>query len=78
MEYEVLYANDNGTVKVKMTIGDRVLEQDFEAENLDENVKQGMAIFQSELKNNSPVEVSENIIGQVVQVKKSELPTIEE
>lgn len=74
MEYETLNINDNGTIKVRMTIGDKVLEQDFEADNLDDNVKKGMAIFKAELDRNVPVVVDEALVGKVVIVKS--LPEI--
>lgn len=56
MEYEVLSTNEDGTVRVKMTIEDHVLEQNFDALDLDKNVKHGMAIFKSELNRNATSE----------------------
>ena len=73
MKYETLYANDNGTIKVRMTIGDNVLEQDFDAENLDENVKVGMAVFKAELANAQP---EPTFTPETVTVTPSELPEV--
>lgn len=55
MKYEILSDNQDGTARVKMTIEDHVLEQDFAIDNLDEDVKRGMAVFKSELDRNSGV-----------------------
>lgn len=74
MQYEILTFNDNGTAKVRMTINGNVLEQDFDIEGLDENVKQGMAIFKEELDKNTTPEVDESLIGKIVTVSK--LPDI--
>ena len=75
MNYEVIRQNDDNTVQVRMTIGDHVLEQAFDATDLDTNVKQGMAVFQSELDRNIPQTVDvTNLIGQVQEV--AVLPTI--
>lgn len=76
MQYETLYLNDDGTAKVRMTINDNVLEQDFDIQDLDINVKQGMAIFQAELGKNQPTPVDNSIIGKVTSVKPADLPTI--
>lgn len=75
MKYETLYANDNGTVKVRMTIDDHILEQDFDASDLDTNVKKGMAVFKSELERNASI--MPNIeVGKTFNV--TDLPTIPE
>lgn len=74
MEYEVLYYNDDGSAKVRMTIGDKVLEQDFVTDTLDENVKQGMAVFKGELDSDKPIQEDDSLIGKIVQVDK--LPDI--
>lgn len=68
MEYEILYPNDNGTVKVRMTINDHILEQDFPIDNLENNVLIGMAIFNAEINANQPPAIDESLIGTVVQV----------
>jgi len=73
MKYETLYANDNGTVKVRMTIDGKVLEQDFDVDNLDENVKAGMAVFKAELANAQP---EPTFIPETVTVTPSELPEV--
>jgi len=75
MEYEALRQNDDGTVQVKMTIGNNVLEQAIDPTNLDENVKQAMAVFKSELDRIVPnvVDVSKEL-GK--QITVTELPTI--
>jgi len=73
MKYETLYANDNGTIKVRMTIDGKSLEQDFEADNLDENVKVGMAVFKAELANAQP---EPTFTPETVTVKPSELPEV--
>lgn len=77
MEYEILYENDNGTAKVRMTLGSKTLEQDFDIEDIDTNVKQGMAVFQSEIdrKPDLPI-LDEALIGEIVEVK--DLPAIQE
>ena len=69
MQYKVLYYNDDNTAKVQMTIGTRVLEQDFDVTDLDANVKQGMAVFQAELQRNVP-DTNEDpaLINKTVQV----------
>jgi hypothetical protein len=74
MEYEVLHTNDNGTKQVKMTVDGHVLVQDFDADNLDDNVKHGMAVMQAELDRNVPSVVDNSDVGTVVQVNV--LPTI--
>lgn len=75
MEYQILYYNDNGTAKVRMTIGDNILEQDFATANLDENVKLGMAIFKSELdRNGIAAPADEELIGKTTRV--TDLPAI--
>jgi len=73
MKYETLKVNDNGTIQVKMTIDGHELVQDFEAENLDENVKTGMAVFKSELSNAQP---EPTFTPETVTVKPSELPEV--
>ena len=73
MKYETLYANDNGTVKVRMTIDGKVLEQDFATDNLDENVKTGMAVFKAELANAQP---DPTFTTETVTVTPSELPEV--
>jgi len=73
MEYKTLYANDNGTVKVRMTIDGKVLEQDFDVDNLDENVKVGMAVFKAELANAQP---EPTFTPETVTVTPSELPEV--
>lgn len=84
MEYEILYPNDNGTLKVRMTIDDHVLEQDFPAgdsqEEFDASVKYGLAVFQSEIERNTPPEVPQEVtdlVGTPQTVDSSELPNIE-
>lgn len=76
MEYEILSFNYNGTAKVRMTVDGKVLEQDFDSDNLDENVKHGLAIFKEELKRNVPVAVDDSLVGQVTKVLVKDLPTI--
>lgn len=76
MQYETLYINDDGTAKVRMTVNGSVLEQDFSCDNLDENVKLGMAIFKEELKRNAPTPVDTSIVGQVTKVLVADLPII--
>lgn len=52
MDYQTLYTNDNGTTKVRMTYGEKVLEQDIpNGDDLTEfknNIKQAMAVFKKE------------------------------
>ena len=53
MEYTILRTNDNNTVTVEMKIGDRVLNQDIaiglSSEELENNIKIAMAVFNSEI-----------------------------
>lgn len=75
MEYEALRQNDDGTVQVKMTIGNNSLEQAIDPSDLDTNVKQAMAVFKSELERNAPtvVDVSKEL---GIQRTVTELPEI--
>lgn len=80
MQYEVIRQNEDGTAHVRMIIDGHILEQAFDPTNLDENVKQGMAVFNSELERNitpTPeiVDIS-SLIGVVETVEG--LPPIEE
>lgn len=70
MEYMVLYYNEDGTVKVRMVIDGKALEQDFATNDLDTNVKQGMAIFKAALDRVVTSEVREELIGVTVSVDK--------
>lgn len=70
MEYTILYYNEDGTAKVRMTIDEKVLEQDFATDDLDANVKQGMAIFRAALDRIVTPEVREELIGVTVLVDK--------
>lgn len=70
MEYTVLYYNEDGMVKVRMIIDGKALEQDFATDDLDTNVKQGMAIFKAALDRVVTPEVREELIGVTVSVDK--------
>jgi len=75
MQYEQLYANDNGTVKVRMTIDEYVLEQDIDfTDNFDADVKQAMAVFKAELDKS----VKEEIQIDTDPVVVTKLPKIKE
>lgn len=76
MEYETLYFNDNGTAKVRMTIDGKTLEEDFACDDLDINVKQGMAVFKASLSRNDSGVVDESILGKVYKVSAKDLPVI--
>lgn len=72
MRYEVLYDNDDGTSKVKMTIDDCILEQDFangeSADDFNSSVTAGMAVFRQELGARKAVQESYTPDIQVVEV----------
>lgn len=68
MQYEVLYMNDNGTAKVRMTIGNRALEQDFPCDDLDSHVKAGMAVFKSEIDRIVPPSRDNDLVGLINEV----------
>lgn len=57
MEYTILRTNDNNTVTVEMKIDDKILNQDIEigssSEELEDNIKLAMAVFNSEIIANS-------------------------
>lgn len=57
MQYQVLRLNNDLTARVKMTINDHDLEQDFpigeSQDDLDSNILKGMAIFNEELKSST-------------------------
>ena len=74
MKYETLCANDNGTVRVLLTIGEDKLEQDFEMDNLEDNIKYGLAIFKRDLEINKPETVS--FTPETVTITPSELPEV--
>lgn len=73
--------NDKGQVQVRMTIDGKTLDQDFDINNLDENVKQGMAVFRAEL-SDAPAKVDTSpldaLIGVSQKVLVKDLPTIPE
>jgi len=74
MQYETLKINDNGTARVKMSIDGHVLEQDFYlASDFEENVKQGMAVFKSELDRNIQPDIT---VPLETVVDVTTLPTI--
>lgn len=75
MQYTTLYTNDNGTAKVQMDFGGKIVEQDFACDNLDENVKAGMAVIREELKRNQTTTVDVTV-GEAVNVLVKDLPTI--
>lgn len=76
MEYEILYFNDNGTAKVRMTIDGKTLEEDFACDDLDTNVKQGMAVFKVSLSHTDNIVVDDSVIGKVYKVLAKDLPII--
>lgn len=71
--------NDRDQVQVRMTVDGKILDQDFDIENLDENVKQGMAIFKAELAK-APTQIDTSplnaLIGQKQKVLAKDLPVI--
>ena len=80
MEYEILRVNDDQTVRVRMTIGGRVLEQDFPMGSTEEElvgfIKHGLAVFNAEISGipesgDPPYSPS---IGHSETVEEGELP----
>jgi hypothetical protein len=76
MEYKTLYANDDNTTMVEMTIDGKVLNQAIpngaDQTEFDTNVKQAMAVFANEISVNQPTFTP--TVDTVVQVSK--LPVI--
>lgn len=78
---QVPLINEKGQVQVRMNIAGRELDQDFDIEDLDMNVKQGLAIFKAELAN-APTQgvptVPDGLIGTTVEVDENDLPDLPE
>lgn len=71
MQYEVIRQNDDGSAQIRMTIDGHVLEQAIDPSDLDNNAKQAMAVFKSELDRkvvSPPIDIS-TYIGEVQTVE---------
>lgn len=74
MQYDILYINDDGSVKVRMTIDDSILEQDFPATDdpllLDLNIREAMRVFKKEIANRPKIDEPDiqPLVGQSFQV----------
>lgn len=82
MEYEILHLNDNQTARVKMTIEDHVLEQDFPVgssqQELETAILTGLAVFHAETQARiaeAQVVYEPEISGPVV-IQEEDLPPI--
>jgi hypothetical protein len=79
MNYTILFTNDNGTARVRMELGDRILEQDIlVSETMEDDIKMAMAVFQREIEVNVIPDTSsvDPLIGVTTEV--TDLPEIPE